>query len=717
MSFLNPWLLMGVAGVALPIIAHMLNNHRYQKTDWAAMQFLNRSVRVRSSEIRIRDLLLMLIRCLAVLLLILAFTKPALTDDDNFSFIPGEEDTAVIIALDVSFSMQHSDGTSTRLERAYEKIDEIASHIAPGSTVSLILLADDHRVVVRNMIYQKEAFAAIVREQIPQHESINIDTIPKRLKELCDDAEALQKEVYIVTDLQAKDWKNTSPWLRNAFKDLSNDATVFMVPVEGQSDNVAITRFELVSGVLRKNTTARYRATVHNYNSQAVTDVRIKCLVNNVSVDMKTIRSIPANASETVSLFVPFNNSGSLRITAALDKDALEIDDQRRIVSNVRDKVSVLSVEGSSDSAGASTSFLSKALNAHDSDTAKKDLIIRSVPWVALPTMNLDDYDVIIISDVPSVTEDLIEKLNVYVRKGNGLIWFAGKNVKLPIWNKQSEKCQPPLLPASIVQADEISNDQGAGIALDTVLPDHAVCRPLKSLPEDLLSESRFNTILNIKPHPGSQVILKLAGSNTPVLIEQSLGRGHVFMFTSSADPSWNNLALTPAFPMLIQQAITYMTGREFEKPRTVGDSLSLIYDDRPDVNDAVFNTPSGETLKVPVREYRNQFVAMLDQSKESGFYTAQVSLQAPAMPIAVNVDTSESSVGSLPAELARKSLDGSHVILASSNAELQSHIDDSRSNRVLWRYLLILGFVLLILESLLAHRMRNKPAPGKEAV
>jgi hypothetical protein len=311
----------------------------------------------------------------------------------------------------------------------------------------------------------------------------------------------------------------------------------------------------------------------------------------------------------------------------------------------------------------------------------------------------------------------LIEKLNVYVRKGNGLIWFAGKNVKLPIWNKQSEKCQPPLLPASIVQADEISNDQGAGIALDTVLPDHAVCRPLKSLPEDLLSESRFNTILNIKPHPGSQVILKLAGSNTPVLIEQSLGRGHVFMFTSSADPSWNNLALTPAFPMLIQQAITYMTGREFEKPRTVGDSLSLIYDDRPDVNDAVFNTPSGETLKVPVREYRNQFVAMLDQSKESGFYTAQVSLQAPAMPIAVNVDTSESAVGSLPAELARKSLDGSHVILASSAAELQSHIDDSRSSRVLWRYLLILGFVLLILESLLAHRMRNKPAPGKEAV
>ncbi|MEJ6700760.1 MAG: BatA domain-containing protein [Akkermansiaceae bacterium] len=714
---MNPWLLMGAAGVALPIIAHMLNNFRYKKTDWAAMQFLNRSVRVRSSEIRIRDLLLMLIRCLAVLLLILAFTKPALTDDDSFSMIPGEDHAAVIIALDVSFSMQHSDGTTTRLERAYEKIDKIAERITPGSSVSLILLADQHRVVVRNMIYQPEAFAALVREQKIQHESINIDTIPKRLKELCDDVDALQKEVYIVTDLQAKDWKDSSPWLLSAFNDLSEDASVCMVPVEGKSDNVAVTRFELVSGVLRKNTTARYRATVHNYNSQPVSDVRIKCLVDNINVDMKAIDMIPAHASETVSLFVPFNNSGSLRITAALDKDALELDNQRRIVSNIRDKVSVLSVEGSSDSAGASTSFLSKALHAHDSDSSKKDLSIRSIPWVAFPTMNLDDFDVIIISDVPSVTNDLIEKLNVYVRKGNGLIWFAGKNVKLPIWNKQSAKCQPPLLPAEMVQADDVSNDQGAGIALDTVLPDHAVCRPLKSLPEDLLSETRFNTILNIKPHPGSNVVLKLSGSNTPVLIEQSLGRGHVFMFTSSADPSWNNLALTPAFPMLIQQTITYMTGREFEKPRTVGDSLSLIYDDQPDVNDAVFNTPSGETLKVPVREYRNQFVAMIDQSKESGFYTAQVSLQAPAMPIAVNLDTTESAVGALSVELARKSFDGSNITLVSSDAELQSHIDDSRSNRVLWRYLLILGFVLLILESIMAHRMRNKPAPRKEAV
>ena len=37
-------------------------------------------------------------------------------------------------------------------------------------------------------------------------------------------------------------------------------------------------------------------------------------------------------------------------------------------------------------------------------------------------------------------------------------------------------------------------------------------------------------------------------------------------MFTTSAETSWNNMALTPVFPMLMQQVVTYLAGREFEQ-------------------------------------------------------------------------------------------------------------------------------------------------------
>jgi len=709
MTFFNPWMLLGALGVALPIIAHMLNEVRHKRTDWAAMQFLDRSVRVRSKNIRLQDVLLLLLRCLAVLMLMLAFTRPSLTNENSLSAVPGERRAGVIIALDVSFSMQHSDGTATRLERAFDKIDGIAGHIREGDPVSLILLADEHRVVVRNMIYNAETFSALVREQAVRHESLNVDTIPKHLRELCEGMDTLQKEVYLVTDLQEKDWTKPSEWRQNLLKDLGEMATVFVVPVGGREDNVAVTRLELVSGVLRKGTSARYRATVHNYDSKPATGVGIRCQVDNVTVDSKVIAQIPAGSSETVSLFVPFNNAGAMRISATVETDALPLDNDRRIVSMVRERVSVLSVEGSAEGGSEGGGFLSEALHARASRSSEKDLSIRQIPWVAFPTMDLDDFDVVLISDVPSATDDLVKKLDAYVRAGNGLIWFAGEKVKAENWNKQSASCDPPLLPAVIEATEDLTDARGAGIALDTVLPDHPVCRSLKSLPEDLLSEAHFRKVLGIRPNPGSTVVLKLAGSDVPILIGQSLGRGHVFMFTSSADPSWNNMALTPAFPMLVQQAITYMTGREFEKARTVGDSLSLVYDDRPDANDAVFNTPSAEILRVPVREFRNQYVAMLEQSAESGFYTAQVSLQSPAMPIAVNLDTAESDVACLPLAAAQAGFEDTGFVIAASDDELDAAISEARTARSLWRSLLMAGFVVLLIESLFAFRTHRK--------
>ena len=56
MSFLAPALLFGALGISLPILAHLLSRHKVQRTPWAAMQFLDRSVRVRSRQIRLRDL-------------------------------------------------------------------------------------------------------------------------------------------------------------------------------------------------------------------------------------------------------------------------------------------------------------------------------------------------------------------------------------------------------------------------------------------------------------------------------------------------------------------------------------------------------------------------------------------------------------------------------------------------------------------------------------
>jgi len=528
--------------------------------------------------------------------------------------------------------------------------------------------------------------------------------------------DAVEKEVYLVTDLQSRDWEDLSPWLLDGLRDLNEQARTFIVPVRGTPDNLAVTDFELFSGLLRKGTIARYRATVRNGGARPVTNVRIRCLMENVNVGGKTIPVIAAGSSETVSFFVPFHNSGSVKLAARLDEDALPLDNVRRTVANIRDRVSILCVEG--ESYGNSLeSFIAKALRARGSSSGKEEFKVRSASWLSLPSQDLKRFNIVILSDVPEITAKQAERFRDYVRKGNGLIWFGGDNLKVGVWNKRSAMKGGALLPAVIEGTEKVSDEMGAGRPLDPIFPDHPVCRPLRSLPKDLLSETQFHKLLRVRPLPSSRGILNLSGSATPILLEQSIGRGHVFMFTTSSNPSWNNMALTPVFPMLLQQMVTYLTGREFETSQLVGGSLSLSYPDRPDASDGVFETPGGEIVRVPVREHAGQHVALLDHAREPGFYTARVSVQAPGQPIAVNVDTAESDVRCADAGEVQSRLDDTGVVVAESAAGLA---EDLRTGHEYWRVLMIAGLLLLLAEGVLAsnilQRKKERPEGARRA-
>ena len=715
MTFLNPLFLLAGLGVALPILAHLLNRHRVQHTPWAAMQFLNKNVRVRSRQLRLKDILLLVLRCLAVLLVGLALAKPVMKQIEGVAASLGERRAGVIIALDASYSMQHSDGSTTRFERALEQIRAIAEGIHAGDPVCLVLLGAEHKVVARNMAFDSERFEAILHAQQATPESLDLDSVPMRLKELAEGMDAPQKEIYIVTDMQEQDWKSRPVWLSDAFKELGQNAATFIVPVRGDPDNLAITNLELVSGVLRKGTIARYRATVRNCGTGPVANIRVRGRVNNITVDTKTIPAIAAGASETVSLFVHFHNPGPVRITAELDTDSLPVDNARRTVAIIRDRVSVLCVEGSSGGAHSSGGFITTALRARGNTAGQENFVVQSVPWVDLPTQDLSRFDVVILENVPDITPDQARGLEEYVRGGKGLIWFAGDNTDAKAWNERSALDGIPLLPAVIAEAVNTSDATGVGRPLDPTMPDHSVCRPLLSLPEDLLSETRFRKLLQVKPSVTSSTVLSLAGTAAPVLLEHSIGRGHVFMFTTSAGSEWNNMAVTPVFPMVLQQMVTYLTAREFEKPRLVGDSLALSYVEQPDASEAVFDTPSDQTISVPVREHRNQYVALLDHARETGFYLARVSVQAPGMPVAVNVDTKESNVKCLTAAETMRSFEDTGITVAPSEAELLDAVEQTRTGRSFWLFCMLTGLGLLVIESLLADRLFKRSVSTNE--
>ena len=717
MTFLNPLLLLGALGVALPILAHLINRQQVKRTDWAAMQFLNAQVRVRSRQIRLRDLLLLALRCLAILLLVFALARPA-TDDASASWAVGEKRAGVIIAVDASFSMSHNDGDATRFERAIEQARIVGGLIKPGDPVTLVLLGGDQRVVLRNVAHDPQRFAEVLDAQQATPESIDLDNVPKRLEALAKDMDALQKEVYLITDGQAQDWDQPSPQFQSALKQLSQEASVFLVPVTGGEANLAVTGLDLISGTLRKGSVARYRATVSNFGQSPVSNVEVRCRVEGVQIDSKRIPLIEPGSTQTVSLFVPFYNAGATRITAEITDEALTTDNTRHAVAVVRDRVSVLCIDGSTGGAGR---LIEAALLAR-AEGAKDDVYtVRSVQWPAFAPSGLEEVDVVVLADVPEITQQQTEQLEQFVRQGNGLVWFGGDNVKVSKWNSLAGSS---LLPATLGNAVDTRDSLGVGKPLDPDMPDHMVCRPLKSLPEDLLSETRFLKRLSVEPNDTSFSVLNLAGSSSPLLLEQALGRGHVFMFTSSAHTAWNNMAQTPVFPMLMQHIVTYLAGREFEQPRTVGDALTLSYVQEPDATDAVFDTPSDESITVPVRQHRNSYVALLEHSTEAGFYDARVSVQSAGTPIAVNVDTRESDVACVSTATLRKSLADTGVTVSASEADLSADIAIARTGRSSWRYFMLAALLLLVAESLLADRLykRNRsrasqPAPPAQPI
>jgi hypothetical protein len=619
----------------------------------------------------------------------------------------------VVIAIDSSFSMGHGIEGQSRFAEALKRVDVISKKMAPGDPITLVLLGGDQRVLLRNMAFDPIRFDEALADLKPGAGKLDLANEPKRIAGLVADMEAPNKEVYLITDAQTTDWKQPSAQLRDSLVALGQQAKVVVVPVRGEDANLAVTDLQLASGVLRKGTTARYRATVRNCGSAPASNVVVQCRVDDVEIDRKIIPVIASGASESVSLFVPFHNAGASRITAEISGDGLAADNVRRSVAVVRDKISVLCVDGSSGDAGR---LVVSALMARADGATGDDQRIRTIPWLSFPAENLNDVDVIVFADVPEITAEQAQQLEKFVRKGNGLVWFPGDNVKAAAWNERAASAETPLLPAMIRSKVETSDSLGAGKPLDSEISDHPVCLPLLSLPQDLLGETRFLRLLEVEPLPNSVPVLQLAGGRKPVLLEHALGRGQVFMFTTTAETTWNNMALTPVFPMVMQQIVTYLSGREFERPRTVGDSLALTYVDQPDASDAVFETPSEESITVPVRETGRQFVALLESAPEAGYYTARVSVQAPGLPIAVNVDSTESDVTCLPEPELRNNLTGLGLGVAVGDVELAAAIESARTGSSSWRFFMMAALVFLLLESLLADRMMARSQSKAES-
>src|SRR4051812_32087761 len=135
MSFLQPALLAALPLVALPVLIHLINQRRYQTIRWAAMLFLLAANRMSRGDARLRQLLILLFRMMAVAGLIFAVSRP-LASGWLGRAAGGRPDTTLIL-LDRSPSMrQQGPGTGvSKLEAGRQQLARTLTVLGSGRWV------------------------------------------------------------------------------------------------------------------------------------------------------------------------------------------------------------------------------------------------------------------------------------------------------------------------------------------------------------------------------------------------------------------------------------------------------------------------------------------------------------------------------------------------------------------------------------------------------
>src|SRR4029079_14507488 len=134
MSFLAPLFFAALAALSVPVIIHLTQREKKRVIEFPSLMFIQRipyqSVRRR----RIRDWPLLMMRMAAIILIVLAFTRPFMKKTDvalATSLGPRE----VVVLLDHSYSMGYGD----RWTRAKDAARRAIRNLGSGDHATLIL--------------------------------------------------------------------------------------------------------------------------------------------------------------------------------------------------------------------------------------------------------------------------------------------------------------------------------------------------------------------------------------------------------------------------------------------------------------------------------------------------------------------------------------------------------------------------------------------------
>ena len=733
-GFLNPGLAIGAALAAVPLVIHLLNRQRHRPQRWAAMRFVLAAYRKTRRRVQLENLLLLLLRMLAVAALAFAVARPFAAGDNPLVGLQ-EERRDLVLLVDASGST----GYRAEVESVYDRIQERAGELLDaldadrGDRVRLILVGSRPRTYP--WLDPTEARSALQSVEEPFDEALDLALALGEVAALAEE-EAVRgaggnADIRLLTDLQAsafvavgaareEDGAAARPALAEQLTRLGALDLVVTVedlgPRELSPPNLSVDSLLVLGEGPRAGSPFEVAVSVSNHGERELLAERVALEVDGERLPSLRV-DVPARGKAEVVFSVTLEEPGHHAVVASLEGDRLAVDDARAQVVHAPPPLEVLVVNGSpadrveEDEAGYLLAVLEPPTDDLDvGGPATSPFRVRSISPAELDAEDspIEEADLVVLANVPSISRASVERLEERVAAGAGLLVTAGDRMgDLRSWSEDLfREDGTGLLPGEPVRQVSAA-DRTRYYRVSDFDEEHPALRFFGDERwRPLLTEAPFYDFVSFTPSPTARVLASFDDTaRSPFLMERAYGDGKVVLWTSSLDRAWNRVPDSPGTFVPLVLELVQDLGARFRQERNlaVGDGLALVVDGFPRA--ATLVSPAGGQRPIEgdstERPDRRWTLPMLDGAwmESVGVYEVRTD-NARAEPIAVQLAPRESDLTratALEVEAIHPALRVASV--DPSGDEPAAEVAPRRGE--LWRWLALSALLFLVAESL----------------
>ena len=668
MQFLFPIFLFALAAVAIPIIIHLFHFRRFRTVYFTNVRFLREVKEENSSRRKIRDLLVLLARCLAVAMLVLGFAQPFLPRNTE-GVKKGEQ--AVSVYLDNSFSMNALSKDLSLLEKAKQKAREIVQAYAADDKFQV--LTSDFEGRHQRLVSKDEALNLI--DEIKTTPSVQeLSKVLTHQQQALNSTNAPNKTAFILSDFQ----KNVTD-IPN-FKDTTLD--INLVPLTAvQEKNIAIDSAWFESPMQMMGQTNPLIVRVTNYTSENAENVKLSLKLDGQDKPVGLL-NIKAHSSVEDTINITILRTGWHEADLSITDFPVQFDDHLFFTFNVPPQINVLVI-----SDGGGNRFLESAM------AGVRSFKVTNQSSGNVTYSQFPQYQMVVLSNLVSVSSGLAAELTQYAKNGGNVVTFPAPSVDLTSYSNFFNTAQSNNLNGFETTPREVATVNLDEFVFKDVFTNKNVNMKLPSTTGNYRLTNRNGENL-LTYRDGSSFVTK-----------NRVGQGHIYICAAPLDDKISTLARSGEIfvPMLYKMAIS--SAKEWKIGYVIGKDDYIEADSKGLGGEKTYKMKGPKEEFIPEQRIvaGKAILGVKDGTKEAGFYNLFTRPDSALYKFGFNFDRRESvldyyDVKSLQT-YERKNL---KVFDETVEANFTAIVGERNQGVSLWRWCLILALTFLAAETLL---------------